>query len=332
MKAKKRNIIIVVVAIVLLGSWLTIKANVEKEAKRAILDSPLDDLIEYRDLSVDLFDKSVTLYDVEFSRVDEDKAPVLEAITLVGFDQLSEWLEDESNFPEVLTVQVTGLKFDLHEMLKNQTLSVKKGSEGLLYNLALLGYQLADFEGKLQIKYDKDDQLLNLSANVYADNVTKIKFKSEVSRVREKLLNSLRFKGESGKGSLNSSMVSMLSKLQTLKTNSAKSALNQFSIEVDDDGLMDKVNYFYAVESMKLPGEQGSSIFDAERKEKEISSLVREGVAKSFATELVNKVAEFVENPGTIKVETDIDTPIRFSKLMDGKPSKFLKRLNLQVH
>lgn len=324
MDAKKRNIITAGVVIVLLAFWLTVKAGAEKEAKKAILDSPLDDLIEFNDLSVGLLDKSVTLYDVEFSLIDEDKAPVLEAITLVGFDKLSEWLEDESSFPEVLSIQITGLKFDLHEMLKNQATS------GLLDKMALYGYQSADFEGGMQINYDEDDQLLNLSVNVYADNVGEVTFETKLSRVRERLLDSLRTVEKSNKDA-SSIMMTALIKLQELKTNSAKVALNHLSIEVDDNGFIDKFNRFYAIETIKLPGEK-YSYYDAKQREKDIKNMTSDGIPKSLAIEFANKLTEFFESSSSIAVETDIDNPIRLSKLMSEKSQiKAIKRLNLEV-
>ena len=331
MKPKNRNIIVAVavVTVVLLGAWLSVKSDAEKEARNAIYDSPLDDLIEFSDLSDGVFDKSVTLYDIELSGVDEDKAPVIEAITLVGFDQLSEWLEEENDFPEVLSVRVSGVKYNLHEMLKNQALSLQ--NEGPLKLFALYGYQTVNGGGGVQIRYNKDDQLLSLKMWTDADDVAGMTFESELSNIREKLLESFRLDEGLKVDSLDA-LGGMWSKLAELQKNFGKVALKQFSVEYDDNGLMERQKYFDSVESLRLPGEKGSSVFDEESQKEAVSNLVDMGIPKSFAMELANKVAEFVENPGTIKVSTDIDSPIRFSKLTDSKsPAKFFKRLNLEV-
>jgi len=311
---------------VCIAGWLMVKSNVEKKASRAILDSPVSDYIEYEDISVGLLDQSVTLYGVTL--LDNETAK-LEALTLGGLEQWAEWQDDDAPFPSEISVEFSGLTLNLREILKNNSLSLRRSNSSPLASLARLGYQLVEADGELIILFDEDDRELSLMFNTDLDEVTQVGFDIELAQVREKLLRDVFLVG----GGLENPMYTLLRVWSGIQKDMKKVALSGFSMALDDDGLIAKMKSYHAIETMTLPGDKAEPLFDKRAKERLVLELESMGLAKSLSTEFANKFAVFIEDESDISLEANMDEPVRLSKFMGRKgASKAFKRLQLTVN
>lgn len=323
---KNKKYIGLALLVVCLAAWLMVKSNLEKKAARAILDSPVSDYIEYEDISVGLFDQSVTLYEVTLL---DNETTKLGELSLGGLEQWAAWQDDEGAFPDEISVRFSGLALNLREMLANNTLSLRYNSSNPLVALARFGYQLVDAEGELIIQFDEEEREFSLVFNADLDEVTQVDVELELVQVREKLLRGVFLVGSE----LENPMYAMLRMWSAIQKDMKKVALSRFSMTVDDEGLIAKMKHYHAIESMTLPGEKVVPLFDEQARKQLILRLENIGLAKSFSTNFSNQFAEFVEDEGDITLATDMDKPIRLAKLTAHRGAgKALKRLQLAVN
>ncbi|MCK5296058.1 MAG: hypothetical protein KAJ75_04135 [Alphaproteobacteria bacterium] len=223
--------------------------------------------------------------------------------------------------PKNIHIRMTDVSFNNIEAVRNGLASneviAKIRNPNFTEKLLFIGYQHIKTDIELKFEFNPDTSFASLDIFVSGKDIGYSELKLGFAGIGKKSARSFTDGINAFKSSFINGRISVSNKADFKKLERRLNALMlaEFFFSYKDKGLMKRYKKFADDTNWRLPKEKSPSNLTSYETRKIINDMAGYGLSVEIAEKTVETVADFIENPQTIEISTNIQKPISVSKL-----------------
>jgi len=327
--------ILFIVFLSILGGWWYAQNKAEEEIRMFFDEREYLDDVSYEDVTFNPITGTLTLSQIEIEPTIKGLENTIVIDTLKIYN-----MEIDRSLPKHIHFSVIGVHANLLDNAKAFFSPAKLNrADKPMKNLLILGYYELLFDYEMEVLYDEDKPELSIQIYIGADGLGKIELQTKITQLNKHLFRIYDCVTDViSNEKLNSLGGNFHVKFRKCDTERAvsyltNSRLAELRMSGSDDGFFKRYKHHINIKHFYQTGEHidEAKFYNQESIRKHVIKLKQLGASREIAENLVETMANFMNDPGKISIETNIEKPILVKRLYDEDIGKIFSMTHVKA-